>query len=147
MAQNVRADFATRLHELCDDMQLPPERGRQSRLAAIFRVTPNAARKWLNGEGMPELETAIEIANWADANVTWLLQGTGPKRGDRVDTKALVLNEAIEALPAEAGQQVMDFIKYKIERADGPISGERLARYMTMLDAFARDMKGKRASR
>ena len=118
-------------------MGLPPVRGRQTRLAEIFKVTPNAARKWLQGEGMPELDLSVAIADWASININWLLQGAGPKRGDKIDTKALVLNEAIESLPDDRRRQVVDFIGYVIEKSDGPLFvGERLARYKKMLAAF-----------
>lgn len=125
-------------------MGLPRERGRQTELAKQFGFSPNAARKWLNGDGMPELENALRIANWAEVTIVWLLQGLGPKRGDKIETKAIVLDEALHSLPVDDGQQVLDFIRYKIEKADGPIVGERLARYMTMLDAFGNDMKRKK---
>lgn len=41
---DVKQQFAARLHALCDDMQLPRGRGRQSALAAKFGVSPNADR-------------------------------------------------------------------------------------------------------
>jgi transcriptional regulator with XRE-family HTH domain len=144
MNERVQTSFAHRISELCDDMGLPRERGRQTQLAKLFGVSPNAARKWLLGEGMPELTTAVEIADWGGVTINWLLQGLGPKRGLHVDTKALVLQESIESLPSEDGQGVLDFIRYKIERADGPVVGERLARYMSMIDAFKVDLQRKR---
>ncbi len=138
-----RAAFAARLHELCDDQGLPSERGRQSALAAEFKVSPNAARKWLLADGLPELEMAIRIAKWGKVNIEWLLTGRGPKRGSIVETKAIVLGEALQDLPTEALQQTIDFIKYKIERSPTLFTGEKLARYMAMLDAFASAPKGK----
>lgn len=140
----VLEEFAARLREICRDMGLPADRGLQTRLAEQFRVSPNAARKWVQGLGMPELETAIEIANWGGVNVIWLLQGKGPKRGDKLDTKAIVLNEAMDAIPPDDRQMVLDFMRYKIERADGIIAGERMARYLTMIDNFKADMAKRR---
>ena len=134
---DVKADFARRLHEVCDDLGLQRGRGRQTALARQFGLTPNAARKWLLGLGMPERDTAIEIANAAHVNVLWLLQGAGPKRGEAFDTAPGELLEAVQHLPANEGQQVFDFIRYKIERADGWFAAEKLASYMQMLDKFA----------
>lgn len=131
----VKTAFASRLKELCDEEGLP-EHGRQTALAKRFDVSQQAVKKWLSGESLPELEKLILLANWARVNVSWLAQGVGPKRANIVDTKALVLSEAIEGLPYDSKQQVLDFIGYKIERADGLFTGERLSRYMTMLDAF-----------
>lgn len=131
----VKTAFANRLKEICEEEGLP-DHGRQTALAKRFDVSQQAAKKWLSGESLPEMEKLILIANWARVNITWLVQGTGPKRTNVVDTKALVLSEAIEGLPDDSKQQVLDFISYKIERADGLFTGERLSRYMTMLDAF-----------
>lgn len=130
------AAFAARMNEICDDLGIPAEHGRQAALGRRFGVTPKAARKWLMGDGYPELELAIAIAEAAGVNINWLLQGAGPKRGDRIETKALVLNEAIEALPDEGRQQVLNFMGFTFQQADGIFTGERLARYMKMLDAF-----------
>jgi hypothetical protein len=144
MSPSVQSEFAARLHELCDDMGLPRERGRQTALGKLFHVTPNAARKWLLGEGMPELSLAVDIANWAGVNINWLLQGAGPKRGEAVDDKAIALQATIERLPSSDGQQVLDFLRYRIDRNDDLFVGERMARYMSMLDAFKADLERRR---
>src|ERR1700754_872095 len=92
--------FAERLIELCVDKQLPA-RGRQTQLAKLFKVSQQAARKWLDGRSYPETDKIVAIADWAGVNVNWLLQGVGPKHGNRVDAKALVLDEAVRMLPRE----------------------------------------------
>ena len=144
MNNAVHTGFSARLREVCEEMGMPAARGLQTQLAAKFGVSPNAARKWVQGLGMPELDTAIEIAKWAGVNINWLLQGTGPKRGDKLETQALVLNEAVDSLPADDRQMVLDFMRYKIERADGFIAGERLARYLSMIDSIKADMAKKK---
>lgn len=136
----VKTGFSARLREICEDAEMP-ERGRQTLLAKQFSVSQQAAKKWLSGESLPELDKVVAIADWAGVTVNWLLQGLGPKRGDHIETKSLVLTEAIENLPSDSKQQVLDFISYKIERADGLFVGERLAKYMTMLDAFKKAPK------
>lgn len=138
-----RAAFAARMNEICSDRGLPAERGRQSALAKAFGVTPNAARKWLLGDGYPEMEVAVRLAEWADVNIEWLLTGRGPKRAaGGVPTKSLVLGEAVEALPMTERQQVLDFLGYKIERTGAVFTREKLARYMAMLDQFAKTPRG-----
>lgn len=143
MDHEVRAAFAARLHEVCDDLDIPTH-GRQTELARRFDLTPNAARKWLKGEGMPNLDVAIAIAGMAGVNVNWLLQGVGPKRVDYVDTKAFVLADAITALRAEDGQQVLDYLGYKIDRSGPLITGPRLTRYRTALEAFRSEIMKRR---
>jgi hypothetical protein len=135
---DLKLSFASRLHEICADMALP-EHGRQSALGKLFGVGPKAARKWLVGEGYPELELAIRIAQWGNVSFNWLMTGHGPKREGHADTKVVVLDEALDSMPEDDRQQVFDFIEYKIHRNENLFVGERLTRYMTMIDAFKRD--------
>lgn len=140
MNQNVKSEFAARLHEICDDMGLPKVRGRQTKLAQLFKVSPNAARKWLQGLGMPEIELAVLIANWAGVNLNWLLQGVGPKHGTRVDAKVLMLDEALHTLPREMGLDMIDNLRSKLERFGKITADEPAARYSVMLDAYEKEL-------
>jgi transcriptional regulator with XRE-family HTH domain len=142
-ANKHKQEFASRLNELCDDMKLPVH-GRQTALARTFHVGPKAARKWLIGEGYPELDLAISIAKWANASFNWLMTGQGAKREGHADTKVIVLGEALESMPEDDRQQAFDFIEYKIRRSETLFAGERLARYLTMIDAFKKDRDGKK---
>ncbi|MFJ9531238.1 hypothetical protein [Herbaspirillum sp. NPDC101396] len=72
-------EFARRMNEICGDMQLP-ERGRQTALGQIFKVSQKGARKWLEGEAFPRWEHIVAITEWADVTVDWLVAGRGPKR-------------------------------------------------------------------
>lgn len=132
--------------EVCDDLGIPAGRGRQKALGAMFGVTPKAARKWLVGDGYPELEMAVRISERAGVNLNWLLQGAGPKRGDKVETKALVLGETVQALGAAQGAEVLDFIRFKLSGAHAArlLASERVTRYMKMLDAFKADIQRRR---
>lgn len=108
-------------------------------------LNANSARKWLQGKGYPNTEVSVALCDKAGININWLLQGTLPKFINRkTDTKALVLDEALHTLPADDAQQVLDFLGYKIGKVDGLIAGERLSRYMKMIDAFKTDMAKKR---
>lgn len=73
-----RRAFAARLNEVCTDRQLP-ERGRQTILAREFKVTQQAARKWLEAEGYPSIDVAREIAKWGKVSFDWLMTGRGSK--------------------------------------------------------------------
>lgn len=145
MSENtIKTEFASRLNELCDDMGIP-EQGRQTHLAARFGVVPNAARKWLHGDGLPALEMCVRIANEANANISWLLQGEGLKRGNKIDVSAQLLKQALDDMPEDARQASFDFIGYQLTRADGFISGDKVTGYMKMLDKLkASHPKGKK---
>lgn len=77
---DIKAEFALRLNEVCDDKKLPAKyAGRQSALAALFNVSQKGARKWLEGESMPTMDTSIKIAIWGEVSIEWLLTGRGRK--------------------------------------------------------------------
>jgi len=136
-----KADFATRLNEICSDLGLPAERGRQTALAKQFGVSPTAARKWLLGDGLPEMEMAIRIAKWADVNFEWLMTGRGPKSGDKLPTRALVVDEIMRRGTPEERRELVNFIKYKIEHATTPIAAEERARYEGALSTYVSDQR------
>ena len=138
------AAFAARLNEVCDDMDLP-KRGRQVALAAQFKVTNKAARKWLLGLGYPELATAVQLANWGKVSVNWLLQGLGPKHERRVDTRAAVLDEAIRLLPRESGIDLIDNLRAKLIRIGRLDANEPTPRYGAMLDAYEDELARKKS--
>lgn len=136
--------FVARLNEVCDDMKLPTKHGRQTALAKVFGVTQGATKKWLSGASWPGFDNIVAICEWAGVNVNWLVMGAGPKRNDVVETKVLVLGEALEAMPQPDREQVLDFLAFKFEKSADLFVGERLARYMTMIDAFKKDRDGLR---
>lgn len=136
-----RAEFASRLHEVCAEKGLA-ERGRQTALGRLCAVSYQAAKKWLDGDGWPALDKALTICEWGGVNVNWLLQGQGPKRGTNIDANRLGVLEAVDALPADDRQQALDFIRYKVEKADGWFAHDQLGRYLVMLDKISRAPKG-----
>ncbi len=143
-ARTFQVAFSARLNEVCDDMGLPAH-GRQTLLAKQFGVTQGATKKWLTGEGYPTMDKLVAVCEWAGVNMNWLTMGAGPKRTDAIDTKSLVLGEAIEAMHADDRQQVLDFIGYKFERSTSPLfTGDRMVRYLKMIDAFKKDRDAKR---
>lgn len=141
MESAIKSEFSSRLREICEDKGLPRGRGLAAALVREMKalkepilISVAGVTKWLNGEGMPELEKAIALANWAGVNVTWLLQGAEPKRGSQVDVSSLVLRDAIDDLPPSGSQATFDFIQFQLVQADGFIAPEKLARYMKLID-------------
>lgn len=137
--QDALKAFAQRLHEICDDKSLP-QRGRQSRLGERFKVSQQAARKWLDGVNYPDMKTIVAIAEWAEVNINWLIQGVGPKTGTRVDSKVLILDEALHALPRDSALDVIDSLRAKLVRFRKLTAEEPAARYNVMLDAYEKDL-------
>lgn len=77
----LKRDFSNRLHELCNNKEVPVQ-GRQTAVAKIFKISQEAARKWLEGESIPTFERQDQICEWGSVNYEWLMRGKGPKYRD-----------------------------------------------------------------
>jgi len=78
MQNNIYFEFSQRLNQVADLLKVPPVgKNRQSVMGKMFGVSQEAARKWLSGEGMPQLTKCIEICNKANISIDWLLTGKG----------------------------------------------------------------------
>ncbi|CAG9256145.1 hypothetical protein PCAR4_40231 [Paraburkholderia caribensis] len=76
-----RQAFSARLNEALDHIRFPAKgRGRQQALADQMGVSQKGARKWLEGESMPEQVRLEALADWLQVNFEWLAKGTGEKR-------------------------------------------------------------------
>lgn len=126
------------MHELCDELGIAPGHGRQTALGKLFGVTPKAARKWLLGISYPEMPLAVAMCERAGVNVLWLLQGSGPKKGDKVDRPTMMLAEGLQSLPNDQRLVVLEFLRFQFEKADGWFTNEALARYTDSIDTLRR---------
>lgn len=77
----LKREFSNRLHELCTDKGVPVQ-GRQTAVAKIFKISQEAARKWLEGESIPTFERQDQICKWAEVNYEWIMRGSGKKYKD-----------------------------------------------------------------
>lgn len=124
------------MHECCDALQIAPGRGRYTALGARYGLSSKAARKWLIGDGYPEMAMAIRIADDAKVNLNWLLQGVGQKWVGRLDTKALLLDEAVRSLGPESALDLFHNLRAKLGRATVLTARDSPSRYTSMLDAY-----------
>jgi transcriptional regulator with XRE-family HTH domain len=74
------AAFAQRLQLALDLAALDKGRGRTARLAALYGVSRETARKWLGGLSLPELERLIDMATRFEVALEWLATGRGTPR-------------------------------------------------------------------
>lgn len=98
------------------------------------RISGQAMHKWVKADGGITLENARVIAEFFGVTPAWLLfgEGPGPQHPDLADI--------IRGLPDDNPQQVLDFISYKIERAEGVIATDKMADYMKMIEGIRADM-------
>jgi len=79
--RDIKRDFSERLNQLCDEVGIPPKfKNRQTTVGKQFGVSQEAARKWLEAEGLPKFEKCIEIALHFKVAIDWLLTGRGARR-------------------------------------------------------------------
>jgi transcriptional regulator with XRE-family HTH domain len=136
MTTDALAAFAQRLAHACEEAGLPP-RGRQTRIARALNISQQAVRKWLDGLTWPEMQRAIDLADLLKVNVTWLLQGHGPMRGERIDQNALALVEALVNLPKQERAHVASYLSFEFHKLPQWFAEEQRARYDAALQAVA----------
>lgn len=121
--------FSKRLHQICDKKSIP-RHGRQTELGRIFGVSQKGARKWLEAESWPRWETLIQITEWGNVNIEWLMTGR-----DEIDKKNLAENKGVTYLinlytqADERGQESILRVaeaeaNYINTASDEPIPGE-----------------------
>lgn len=75
---NEKLEFAKRMNLVADRIGVPPKgKNRQKILGEKFGVSQEAARKWLEGESIPQMSKCIEIAKEAEVGIEWFLTGRG----------------------------------------------------------------------
>lgn len=100
-----KESFAIRLNALCDEAVIPEKgKGRQLAVAKLFGVTQKAARKWLEGDGVPEYERCFKIAAHFNIAFEWLMMGRGPKR----ISQAVTVDEPDLIKLVELGRQMSE---------------------------------------
>ncbi len=139
-----KLEFSRRLHEACDSAGIPSGRGRRVELAKMFRVSGEAARKWLSGESIPDTKRLPEIARRLNVRGEWLLTGQGPMRpegGGHVNASEIGDEKTISALlrraaPSleKASKEVQDAVAALVLRyEENPKEGERIAKAIMAL--------------
>lgn len=118
---NQKAEFSRRLNEALDEspLHIPAKGdGRQTVVAKLFGVGQKAARKWLEGEGFPELEKAIEIAIRLSITVEWLLTGRGEKRvSDKSDVFLAELLNTWFSMPSPTRTELLSYGKFLLNKS------------------------------
>ena len=73
--------FANRLKELIEDKSREMgKKPNQKELAIVFCCEQSFVSQMITGKKLPSTETAINICNYFECCVDWLLRGVGPKK-------------------------------------------------------------------
>ena len=100
--------FAARLNEALNDIRFPAKgAGRQGGLGAKMGVSQKGARKWLEGESIPETSRMFELARWLGVNFEWLATGRGDKRaGVEVEAAAQTSDTIMQTVVSGGAETV-----------------------------------------
>lgn len=99
------AAFSRRLHAALDQSGFARGRGRTSTLAGQYEVSREAARKWLSGNALPDLDRIVRMAVQTGVSFEWLATGRGEMK---TDTR---IREAPEHYSNGVGDKIMVLVR------------------------------------
>ena len=100
------SEFWKRLQEALRDRPLwQPVNA--NHVAKRLGMSQGSVYRWFTGEGLPELDTALDLAAEAGVSVDWLLRGTKPKYPISSDPVLRSLFELCEDLPPDGRKEVL----------------------------------------
>lgn len=83
MTKTAHADFAERLKLALDEAGLG--KSQQKELGVLFKVSPQAVKKWLDGEALPVSRRASAVASLLGVRRAWLFDDELPMRPHQAD--------------------------------------------------------------
>lgn len=107
----------------------------QQQIATAVGVSAAAVSQWETGDTKTlKSEYIFKVARALGKSAEWLVTGDGPEQ-PRTE-----IYDVIAGLPNSDSQQVIDFIQYRYDRAEGLIASEKLAHYLKMIEDFKQDL-------
>lgn len=103
-----KTQFSARLNTLADEAQIP-HRGRQRIIGNLFQSGQKGARRWLTGDGFPQLQKCIEMSLHFGVHLEWLMTGRGPKNVLAKDDPYLLFINIFTSLPDEIKQRIVAY--------------------------------------
>ena|SRR3990167_2183918 len=108
----------------------------QQQLADACGISRTAIALWEYGYSKSiKAEHLFKAARALKKNPEWLANGQG------TETPVGATDEIIHALPDDSGQQALDFIQYRIDKASNVIASDQIARYTALIEDIKRDLE------
>lgn len=102
----VYSGFAARLKIALDRAGIPDERGRAARISRQLKTSHVAVKKWLDGQGVPDIKHQIMLAQWLNVSFNWLSAGQGDIEVLSLSHEERVQLDAFRKLDARGKQMV-----------------------------------------
>lgn len=111
----------------------------QEALGAVAGISGSAVSQLESGASKSiNPENLFKIARKLGKSAEWLVTGEG------TELPREEIYEALADLPDDTPQHSLDFIQYQIEKADGLMASDKIARYVAMIESFKRDLDKRR---
>ena len=107
-------EFSKRLIHIWKDCDLAPKN--QTQLSKWLGFAQPTVNNWLNGNALPGLETAVNLANKFGCNPIWLITGKGNKDVDSVEIPSSPILDKFNQLCPDQQREVTDFINFKVSQ-------------------------------
>jgi hypothetical protein len=111
---NKYPEFSRRLIHLWKECDVAPKN--QTQLSKWLGFAQPTVNNWINGNALPGLETAVNLANKFECNPIWLITGKGNKEMDKVEMPSSPLLDKFNSLCAEQQKEVNEFIDFKLSQ-------------------------------
>lgn len=126
MVTDNKIEFANRLNKALDLNNVPPKgHGRQIAVAKMFHVSQKGARKWLEGESIPDTKRIPDIARRLKVTGEWLLTGMGSIKDESASFSV--------KLPAESLKDPHALLKIE-EVINGTAPGAKIKELVPLID-------------
>ena len=111
---NKYPEFSRRLIQIWKDCDVAPKN--QTQLSKWLGFAQPTVNNWINGNALPGLETAVNLANKFGCNPIWLITGKGNKEMDKVEIQPSPLLDKFSQLCPEQQKEVTEFINFKLSQ-------------------------------
>lgn len=111
---NKYPEFSRRLIQTWKDCDVAPKN--QTQLSKWLGYAQPTVNNWINGNALPGLETAVNLANKFGCNPIWLITGKGNKEMDKVEIQPSPLLDKFNQLCPEQQKEVTEFINFKLSQ-------------------------------
>lgn len=105
-SQQVASGFADRLKIALERNGFPDERGRAAIIARKVKAIHVAVKKWLDGQGLPDMKYQIVLAQWLNVSINWLSTWLGNMEVINMDSETMALFKLVQKMD-QRGKQMM----------------------------------------
>ena len=122
--QSKYPEFSNRLNQVWKECVEAPSN--QTHLSKWLGFAQPTVNNWINGNALPGLETAVNLANRFGCNPIWLITGKGNKGMNNVNASSSPILDKFNQLCPDQQREVTEFIDFKLSQkpANKPLTAQ-----------------------